>query len=85
VFEEGPMAERIIIPANLWLSNYDRISDEFPANETLKTTLETNEYMFVFQKIKSELLLSGIARKVSPLQYILVKMDTLAEMINELL
>ncbi|MFW9854517.1 MAG: ADP-ribosylation factor-like protein [Candidatus Thorarchaeota archaeon] len=85
VFEEGPMANRIIIPANLWLSNYDRISNEFASNQTLKTTLETNEYMFVFQKIKSELMLSGIARKVSPLQYILVKMDKLADLINELL
>lgn len=85
VFEEGSMADRIIIPANLWLANQERIIDEFPSNKTLKTTLETNDYMFVFQRIKSDLLLSGIARKVSPLQYILVKMDSLAETINQLL
>jgi len=84
VFEEGNDANKIILPANLWLTNYDRLSDEFDGND-FKTTLETSNYMFVFQQMKSGLLLSGIAHKVAPLQYVLVKMDQMAEIINELL
>jgi hypothetical protein len=41
--------------------------------------------MFVFQQIKTEIFLAGIARKVSPLQYVLVKMEKLAEIVSELL
>lgn len=87
VFEEGDLAERIILPANLWLSNYDRISDEFETNENFKTTLETNDYIFVFQRIKGEdnLLLTGIAQRVAPLQYLLVKMDKIADVVTSLL
>ncbi|MFW9779431.1 MAG: ADP-ribosylation factor-like protein [Candidatus Heimdallarchaeota archaeon] len=85
IFEEGPMAHNIMIPANLWLTNYERITADFASDETLKTILETNDYLFVFQRIQSELVLNGIARKVAPLQYLLVKMDSLAEMINALL
>ncbi|MFX1285667.1 MAG: ADP-ribosylation factor-like protein [Promethearchaeota archaeon] len=85
VFEEGEMADQIILPANLWLTNYDRLSNEFASDITFKTTLETNDYIFIFQKLKGELLLSGIAQKVAPLQYVLVKMEQLAEIISKLL
>ena len=84
VVEEGDLANKIILPANLLLTNYERLSDEYTGN-SFKTTLETNDYMFVFQQIKSKLLLSGIARKVSPLQYVMVKMDQLADLISDLL
>jgi GTPase SAR1 family protein len=84
VFEEGMETEKMIVPANLWLTNLDRLEDEFSSND-FKTTLETNNYLFVFQQIKSELLLSGIARKVSPLHYTLIKMEQLAELINKLI
>ncbi len=84
VVEEGDLANKIILPANLWLTNYERLSDEFGGNN-FKTTLETGDYMFVFQQLKSKLLLTGIARKVSPLQYVLVKMEQLAELITDLL
>jgi GTPase SAR1 family protein len=84
VFEEGDLANKIILPANLWLTNYERLRGDFPGNN-FKTTLETNDYMFVFQQIKTEIFLAGIARKVSPLQYVLVKMEKLAEIVSELL
>ncbi|MHA2053234.1 MAG: ADP-ribosylation factor-like protein [Candidatus Hodarchaeales archaeon] len=84
VVEEGDLADKIILPANLLLTNYDRLSDEF-GEDNFKTTLETNDYMFVFQQMKSKLLLSGIARKVSPLQYVMVKMEQLAEILSDLL
>ena len=73
-----------MVPANLWLTNLDRLKSEF-STDTFKTTLETNDYLFVFQKIKTELLLSGIAQKVSPMNYILIKMEQLAELVNQLL
>lgn len=85
VFEEGELAERIILPANLWLTNYDRLSGEFASDQTFKTTLETNDYIFVFQRLQNELLLTGIAQKVAPLQYVLVKMEQLAETVGRLL
>ena len=84
VFEEGMNTEQLIVPANLWLTNLDRLEDEF-TSDTFKTTLETNDYLFVFQQIRSELLLSGVARKVSPLNYTLIKMEQLADLINELI
>jgi predicted regulator of Ras-like GTPase activity (Roadblock/LC7/MglB family) len=84
VFEEGSDANKIILPANLWLTNYDRLSTEFNGTD-FKTTLETSDYMFVFQQMKSGLLLSGIAHKVAPLQYVMIKMDQMAEIIDELL
>ncbi len=84
VFEEGANTEKLIVPANLWLTNLDRLEDEF-SNNDFKTTLETNDYLFVFQQIKSELLLSGVARKVSPLNYTLIKMEQLAELLNQLI
>lgn len=83
VFEEGN-TERIILPANLLLASYERLSSEY-SNEDLKTILETKNYVFVFRLIKSQLLLSGVAEKVAPLQYVLVKMDQLSESINKLL
>ena len=85
VFEEGTLTTKLILPANLWLTNLDRLTDEFASDVTFKTTLETNQYMFVFQKLRGELLLTGIAHKVSPLQYVLVKMDKLAGVVEELL
>ena len=84
VFEEGELANKIILPTNLVLTSYDRLSTEFN-NDSFKTTLETSDYIFVFQQIQSGLLLTGIAHKVSPLQYVLVKMDQIAEVIIKLL
>jgi GTPase SAR1 family protein len=83
VFEEGE-TERIVLPANLWLASYDRLSREYQEEE-IKTILETKNYVFVFQSIKSELLLTGVAQKVAPLQYVLVKIEQLAETLDELL
>lgn len=87
VFEEGEMAEQIIVPANLCLTTNERIQNEFSVSNVFKTTLETNDYIFVFQHLKTtqELLLSGIARKVSPLQYVMVKMEQLAAIVKDLL
>lgn len=85
VFEEGELAERIILPANLWLTNYERIRNEFETTSTFKTTLETDDYMLVFQRIKDELLLTGIAKKVAPLNYVLVKMEQIATIVSKLL
>lgn len=84
VFEEGNLSKKIILPANLFLADYDRLRDEFDTG-TFKTTLETNDYILVFQRIKSELLLTGIAQKIAPLQYVLVKMEQMAEVVNQLL
>jgi len=87
VFEEGELAEQIIIPANLCLTTNERIGSEFNVTDVFKTTIETNDYIFVFQHLKTtqELLLSGIARKIAPLQYVMVKMEQLAAIVKDLL
>jgi len=85
VFEKGKETEKIVLPANLLLANYDRIHDELKTEDVFKTTLETDDYIFVFQKIKGELLLAGIAKKIAPLQYVIVKMDQLAHLMVDLL
>jgi GTPase SAR1 family protein len=82
LFEEGEDTEKIILPANLWLTHSARINEQLGEH---KSVLETNEYIFVFQKFDQEHLLSGIAKKVAPLQYVKVKMDNLADIMSRLL
>ncbi|MFW9853413.1 MAG: ADP-ribosylation factor-like protein [Candidatus Thorarchaeota archaeon] len=84
VFEEGDLANLIVVPANLLLTSLDRLVTEF-RSDTFKTTMETNDYLFIFQRIKSELLLTGVAHKIAPLQYMMVKMDQLAGLVEDLL
>lgn len=84
VFEEGT-TDMIVVPANLWLSSSDRLSDEFGAQKTLKSVVETDEYVFVFQNMKNKLLLTGVAKKVAPLNFVLVKMEELAKTVDGLL
>ncbi|MFQ5981004.1 MAG: ADP-ribosylation factor-like protein [Candidatus Heimdallarchaeota archaeon] len=84
VFEEGT-TDMIVVPANLWLSSSDRLSDEFGTQNTLKSIVETDDYVFVFQNMKNKLLLTGVAKKVAPLNFVLVKMEELANIVNELL
>jgi predicted regulator of Ras-like GTPase activity (Roadblock/LC7/MglB family) len=84
VFEEGN-TDKIIVPANLWLTSSDRLSDEFGTQNTLKSTIETDDFVFVFQNIKNKLLLTGVAKKVAPLNFVLVKMEELAKTVDELL
>ncbi|MFW9992578.1 MAG: ADP-ribosylation factor-like protein [Candidatus Odinarchaeota archaeon] len=84
VFEEGELAEKIMLPANLWLTNYTRISDHFDT-KTYKSTLETSDYIIVFHRFKKELIFTGIAKKVAPMQYVLVQMEQLASAVEELL
>ncbi|OLS21121.1 MAG: hypothetical protein HeimC3_37150 [Candidatus Heimdallarchaeota archaeon LC_3] len=85
VFEEGEMVDKIIIPANLWLSTSERLKEEFSTSQQLKSTLETDDFVFVFQQLKEKLLLTGVARKVAPLQFVLLKMEQLTEQVNSLL
>lgn len=84
VFEEGA-TDMIVLPANLWLSSSDRLSDEFGTQTVLKSMIETDDFVFVFHNIKNKLLLTGVAKKVAPLQFVMVKMDELAKIVNELL
>lgn len=83
--EEGSMTDKIIIPANLWLASTDRMEREFKTENTLKGVIETDEFVFIFHRIKKKMLLTGIAKKVAPLQYVLVKIDQIAENVSEML
>lgn len=87
VLEEGNLTTKIVLPANLWLSNHDKLRKEFNLSNTYKTTLETNDYILISQVInsKEKLLLTGIAEKIAPLQYVLAKMDQFATVLIDLL
>lgn len=85
VFEEGELLDKIVVPANLWLSASERIREEFQTSKMLRTMVETDDYIFVFQKLKEKLLLTGLAKKIAPTQFVLLKMDQLSKTINDLL
>jgi GTPase SAR1 family protein len=83
VFEEGRLANRIMLHANLSLTHYERIKAEFQTSKTFKTTLETDDYFFVFQKLKNEIMFIGIAEKTEALQYITEKMNQFAKIVSK--
>jgi GTPase SAR1 family protein len=85
IFTGGADSDKAVLPTNLWLASSSRIKDDFTTNNELKSIIMTDEYIIVFQRIKEELHLTGIAKKVAPLQYILVKMDELVKIVNEIL
>ena len=85
VFEEGELASRLFLPINLSLTNYKRIKEEYRTLKSFRTTLELNENLLVFQRLKNELLFAGIAKKSNNFQYTLVKMDKITEIVNELI
>jgi GTPase SAR1 family protein len=85
IIEEGEMTEKLVLPANLWLANTDRLQKEFSTKETLKGVMETDEFVFVFHRIKNHLLFTGVAKKIAPLQYVVVKVEQIAESVNKLL
>lgn len=84
VIAEG-ITDKIMVPADLWLSSLPRIRKEFGTQNLLRSTLEIDDYIFVFQKVKDEFILTGAASRDTPFQFIRVKMDKLAETIKDLL
>ncbi|MHA1977982.1 MAG: ADP-ribosylation factor-like protein [Candidatus Hodarchaeales archaeon] len=85
LFQEGKLPDSYILPANLSLANYGKIKSEFTTLGTYKNTMEFDEYILFFQKLKKELLFIGVAEKTGSTQFTLVKMDKIAEIINTLI
>ncbi|MFW9853416.1 MAG: ADP-ribosylation factor-like protein [Candidatus Thorarchaeota archaeon] len=87
VLEEGFLSQKIVLPANLWLSNKNRLRREFNMSDTYKTALETNNYLLISQVIKGKenLLIAGIAEKTVPIQFLMAKIDQFAAVITDLL
>ena len=83
--ESGSYTDKILVPANLWLSCADRIGVEFKISNTLKSIIKTDDYFLVFQKIKNHLLLTGIGRATTPLQFVEIKLEKLVETVDALL
>lgn len=81
---EAGNTEKIIVPANLWMINIAQISTVFQTQKILRSTLETDEHIFVFQKINNNLLLAGVTERVVPLHFVTIKMEQLANIVNEL-
>ena len=85
LFAEGKLPDSFILPANLSLANYERIKSEFKTLKTFKITMELDEWILVFQRLKKELLFIGVAKKTDITQYTIVKMDQIAEIVNTLI
>lgn len=84
VFEEGFDTDKLLLPVNLWLTNHSRISSQFDA-APYKLVLETGDLVLVFQQLNREFFLSGICKKLTPLQHVLLKLDQLTGIISSLL
>jgi len=86
VFENGKFTEKVYLPANLWLANYERLSENpvFSIKKTFKSTLEMDDCTIVFQKLRNDLLICTITIKPTPLQYMSIKMDEISLIVSEL-
>ncbi|MHA2331960.1 MAG: ADP-ribosylation factor-like protein [Candidatus Hodarchaeales archaeon] len=85
VIEEGDMTEKLILPANLWLANMDRIEKDFKPEVLIKGVLETDNYLYVFQQIIGEFLLAGIVKKGANNQSIMEKIANVVDKIKKFL
>ena len=48
-------------------------------------SIETDEYILLFQRIKEELLFSGIAKKKTDSEYVLVEVEEFSKVVRNLL
>ncbi|MFX0116242.1 MAG: ADP-ribosylation factor-like protein [Candidatus Hodarchaeota archaeon] len=77
--------DKVADPANLWRKNIEYMSDGFSTQKMLRSTMETDEYIFVFQKISNKFFIAGVTERVVPLQFVTIKMEQLAKIISETL
>jgi hypothetical protein len=84
LFEEGNSSKSILFSGDLSLVVYNQMKTEFIPLDAFKLTMELDNYIFVFKKLKKELLFIGSAEKVGPSQFSIVKLDKIADNINEL-
>ncbi|MFQ5981603.1 MAG: ADP-ribosylation factor-like protein [Candidatus Heimdallarchaeota archaeon] len=81
---EAGNTDKIVVPANLWMSNIGEVGSAFETHKMLRSTMETDEFIFVFQKITNKLLLAGVTERVVPLHFVTTKIEQLANIVNEL-
>ncbi len=84
LFEQGNYSY-FMLPANLTLANYGKLKTEYTKAKTFKTTMEVDDNILAFQKLKKDLLFIGIANTSGSAQFTLVKLDKMAETVNKLL
>lgn len=85
IFEEGEQTNDIFFPSNLALTNYEKVKREFTTLKNFKSIMELNDRILLFQRLKKDLLFTGIAEKIGPTQYTLVTMDKIITIINKLI
>jgi hypothetical protein len=84
LFEKGNYSY-FILPANLSLASYGKLKNEFKHARTCNMTIEVDDNILAFQKLKKDILFIGIAKKSGSAQFTLVKLEKMAETINKLL
>ncbi|MFW9995304.1 MAG: ADP-ribosylation factor-like protein [Candidatus Odinarchaeota archaeon] len=82
---EGDMVEEQTAPANLWLTNADKMQKALGANSLVKGVFETEDSLFIFQKIKDGFLCAVKADKSAPIQYVLMKIDEMVDLVKDVL
>ena len=86
LLQKGDMQDIVLISANLWLSTADRIVGELDTTDKMDAQLVLSEkYVFIFKHLEKSLLLAAVAKKTSPLEYVVVRTTALAEQLNKAL
>ncbi|MHA2388125.1 MAG: ADP-ribosylation factor-like protein, partial [Candidatus Hodarchaeales archaeon] len=78
LFQEGNYSD-FLEPANMALANHEKLKSDFRPLKSLKITMEINNNLFVFQKLKKDLMFIGIAIKTGSAQFTAVKLEKIAE------
>lgn len=84
IIEAGD-TDKITMLANPWMDNIERITTDFKTRKLLRSTLETDDYIHIFQRISDKFFLMGVVERAAPLHYVMVKIDELAITVGELL
>ncbi|MCK4848946.1 MAG: hypothetical protein KAT16_07985, partial [Candidatus Heimdallarchaeota archaeon] len=82
LFTHGDMTDQVLQPSDLISSN--RTLSEFTRSLVFKMSLETDRNFLIIHKINKELILSVIAQKTIPLQFVLLKTAEIADVMLKL-
>ena len=85
LFMKGTMAGQTLQPSDLITSSHVLSFKEYTKNSTFNMSLETDMHYFIFYKINNELILSLIALKSFPLQFMLLKTAEIADILKKVL
>ncbi|MHA2272655.1 MAG: ADP-ribosylation factor-like protein [Candidatus Hodarchaeales archaeon] len=84
IIEAGD-TDKITMLANPWMDNIEHITTDFKTRKLLRSTLETDDYILISQRISDKFFLIGVTERTTPVHYVMVKIDELVITMSELL